>query len=460
MLEELNRHGATSSERTSLHVHVDSSVLRHSPGAYQRLLGLFDGYRELLTRIGTNPGADGHRPHRYARPYWIEPSTDDSRTDRNLVAYLRGDKERAVSLIGVTFSADDHVEVRLFDGALDLGVVQTTVRLAQWLIHDAVHGTTPVPAPQRIGGRCDPEQPVPERVNGYRVFPAGSPEHERELADFLTTVVGDPAHRAQIAALYRLNPWGLPPRPAPDTFLDADQLDESLTPIEQYDRIARHDRIVGVWLAPRHSDGRQVRSPEATREWRAVSGAHIPDGMFSVHLHGSEGYGYTNRGRVNPELLAKVLLDRYGWNAAGYFLPACEGLRALDDPTSFAWRFRNAVQAPVRASPDNVWVCPHNGTVIASGSGGISTGGHPLPLLTKQSEPTGLFYDLPAQRDAAPVPALSRYGTRAIKMAGSCACTRPAPSPAAALRTPDHTATGTGTGRARAGITPSTSRRR
>ena len=117
--------------------------------------------------------------------------------------------------------------------------------------------------------------------------------------------------------------------------------------------------------------------------------------------------------------------------------PTCCDARAFQDP----WRFNHAHRAWCRGVVDRRSAPPQPAAAMRYPDGrplaaalsperlatmlrswrSAATGGHFLPHLTAGGEPTGMFYDLPAEQDAPPVPAGSRYGAARVGAAtGSC----------------------------------------
>ena len=145
---------------------------------------------------------------------------------------------------------------------------------------------------------------VPDRVDGWRVFPAGPVEHEQELARFLELVVREPARRVQIAALYRLNGWSAPPGPSPGPSTDGSARPWSAAELADLaEPIVVDGTLRGVWL----------RTAEEAADWRErllVTSAAGPPEWFAVHLQGRHGAAFVGKRTVDPVVLSDYLKAR------------------------------------------------------------------------------------------------------------------------------------------------------
>ncbi|MEU7833860.1 hypothetical protein [Nonomuraea sp. NPDC049129] len=192
--EIIKSHGGVATPSTGGHIHVDTSAFDHIPAFYQRLLRLVNrNYFDTFLRLMTNPEQNRHRGLVYCRPnMW------DSAGYVTLDELVSSQLERgsAVNVQSVEGGRTDHTEIRLPDGSLDPGVIQTQIKVALGTVDLAL----------RLG---DDQFPLNHDVKDV----AGNhTEHRRrldyssylELADHLYHRAAD---KAQLTALFAITRW-------------------------------------------------------------------------------------------------------------------------------------------------------------------------------------------------------------------------------------------------------------
>ena len=148
--EIVQRHGGQVTTRTGLHVNVGASDFDHTVENHNRLLRLGMGYEDVLIRTSHNPqSATRHRGRDYCRPMAVPANgyTSIRGAQRSVDPYSdNGSSHRAminldhVPAEGQPVTSSTRVEVRVFDGAVDPGRIQTNVKVALGLVNAAARG--------------------------------------------------------------------------------------------------------------------------------------------------------------------------------------------------------------------------------------------------------------------------------------------------------------------------------
>ncbi|MEV6151035.1 amidoligase family protein [Nonomuraea sp. NPDC052129] len=192
--EIIKSHGGVATRSTGGHVHVDTSAFDHIPAFYQRLLRLVNrNYFDTFLRLMTNPEQDRHRGLLYCMPNVLD-SAGYVTLDELVSSQL--ERGSAVNVESVEGGRTDHTEIRLPDGSLDPGVIQTQIKLALGTVGLAL----------RLGDDQFPLNHDDKDVAGNHT------EHRRrldyssylELADHLYHRAAD---KAQLTALFAITRW-------------------------------------------------------------------------------------------------------------------------------------------------------------------------------------------------------------------------------------------------------------
>jgi hypothetical protein len=192
--EIIKSHGGVATRSTGGHIHVDTSAFDHVPAFYQRLLRLVNrNYLDTFLRLMTNPEQGRHRGLLYCAPNMLDSAGYVTLDDLVSSQFERGS---AVNVQSVEGGRTDHTEIRLPDGSLDPGVIQTQIKLALGTVGLAL----------RLG---DDQFPL---NHGDKDVVGNHTEHRRrldhssylELADHLYHRAAD---KAQLTALFAITRW-------------------------------------------------------------------------------------------------------------------------------------------------------------------------------------------------------------------------------------------------------------
>lgn len=140
--EIVQRHGGRATPRTGLHINIGASDFDHTVENHNRLLGLSQAYEDQLVRVSHNPqSGPTHRGRTFCTPSQI-PAGGYRRIRH---AQIDNGHRSMVNLDHVPAEGDPivastRVEVRIFDGAVDPGRIQTNVKVALGLVNAATRG--------------------------------------------------------------------------------------------------------------------------------------------------------------------------------------------------------------------------------------------------------------------------------------------------------------------------------
>lgn len=132
----LRDNNAIPSTRAGAHVHVGTGALfGQDPKKYAELARIYAQHEDVIYRLATDPERGTHRGiqtgFNYASP---NPSVAPSGfADAGSVRRWQGHRTRALNLNAVHLdenSGKSHVEFRVFDSTLDVGAMQTQIKLA------------------------------------------------------------------------------------------------------------------------------------------------------------------------------------------------------------------------------------------------------------------------------------------------------------------------------------------
>jgi hypothetical protein len=144
--DAMSRHNAKPTVRTGMHINIGGSEFPNTnPKAHNNLLKLASAYDDTLIRLAHNPvSGRQHRGRGYCAPAYLPPegytSISSARASSNHyqafnLAHLPSD--------GETHRNSSRVEVRFWDGATDLGRIQSAVAISTALVELALRGQEP-----------------------------------------------------------------------------------------------------------------------------------------------------------------------------------------------------------------------------------------------------------------------------------------------------------------------------
>jgi len=147
-VEILKRNGAVVSTSVGSHVHVGTGFYNGDILKYTELARLMNQYEDTTYRLASDPKRGTHRMNGYSKPIAAVPVTGFTR----LSDTVRHVGRNSLNFGYVSGDKSDHPEFRLFDGSLDLGVIQTQIKVAVAMTHAATRQA------KEIGGTKRPKE--------------------------------------------------------------------------------------------------------------------------------------------------------------------------------------------------------------------------------------------------------------------------------------------------------------
>ena len=151
---QLERFNAQATRRTGMHINIGGSEFSsETPEAHNSLLKLAAAYDDVLIRLAHNPqSGPQHRGRAYCAPANLPPEGYESVSS----ARAYSNHYQAFNLGHLPGAGESHrtssrVEVRLWDGATDLGRIQAAVAVSAAFVELALRGQKP-DNPEQIAG--------------------------------------------------------------------------------------------------------------------------------------------------------------------------------------------------------------------------------------------------------------------------------------------------------------------
>ncbi|MGW3985292.1 amidoligase family protein, partial [Streptomyces mirabilis] len=216
VLSVIRKYRGVASGRTGGHIHVGVGDFGSSVAAHHRLLALVAENEDVIYRLAQSPHRFHHRGLAYAAPNVV--GHGQPATGAELIATNRRDDRfrPALNLSGVEGllggdSGQDHVEFRMFDGSLDIGVIQAQLILSLALVDTALReaGTTVPVQREPIGTHW--WEAGQDGLRGRDLTPEQQCEAALSFRTFLDHVLVDPGCKELLAQLYFATQW---PHPA------------------------------------------------------------------------------------------------------------------------------------------------------------------------------------------------------------------------------------------------------
>ncbi len=180
-LKVIVENGGELSLKTGGHIHVGVGDFGRSPAKYVALANLFEVFQDELFHLATNPETGVHRSASRSTEWSarLRAPVETYKTFTDVLA-RNSSKYAALTFRAARGGPNGHVEFRLWDGALDPGVIQARVKLSLALTQLAA---------------------APERAHRLvqRALDAAPSERMPMLLDALFT---RPEDLRQVAALY------------------------------------------------------------------------------------------------------------------------------------------------------------------------------------------------------------------------------------------------------------------
>lgn len=144
--EAMERHKAKPTLRTGMHINIGGSEFPNTnPKAHNNLLKIASAYDDTLIRLAHNPASGNqHRGRGYCAPAYLPPEGYASISS----ARANSNHYQAFNLAHLPSDGENHrncsrVEVRFWDGATDLGRIQSAVAISTALVELALRGQEP-----------------------------------------------------------------------------------------------------------------------------------------------------------------------------------------------------------------------------------------------------------------------------------------------------------------------------
>jgi hypothetical protein len=214
-VEILKANGAIATARAGAHVHVGTAMYAGDPRKYAELAQLMVQHEDVMFRLAQDPARKSHRQGGYSQPLPDAPS--GGWRDLGHVKAWQGGRTKVLNLGHVAVprdpmdqsaSAKDHPEFRIFDSSLDVGVMQSQIKLSVAMTHAAARaaeagGTTRVK--EHLGAHL-------ERTSRRR----REPTREDQMADtasfrsLMDTLFAREVDKAQLTAVFANTAWNAP----------------------------------------------------------------------------------------------------------------------------------------------------------------------------------------------------------------------------------------------------------
>lgn len=223
----LKDNGAIATARAGAHVHVGTAMYGGDVNKYGELAKVVSQHEDVLFRLAQDPERGAHRQGNYTAPLAETPS--GGWRDITHLRSWQGGRTRALNLTHVATpvdqsnidagfapsnesrSAKDHPEFRLFDSTLDLGVMQTQVKLAVAMTHAAARNAS-------VGGTTRGKEEIGAHAERIRLRGRKRPtdddikEETATFRSFIDTLFTRKEDKEQVIALFAATKWNKPDR--------------------------------------------------------------------------------------------------------------------------------------------------------------------------------------------------------------------------------------------------------
>jgi hypothetical protein len=223
----LKDNGAVASVRAGAHVHVGTGFFGGDVKKYGELARVMSQHEDILFRLAQNPERGEHRQGSYTAPLAETPS--GGWRDISHLRSWQGGRTRALNLTHVATpvdqanvdagfapsnasrSAKDHPEFRIYDSTLDIGIMQTQIKLSVAMTHAAARNA-------ELGGTVRGKEEIGSHAERIRVRGRRRPTEEdikEETAtfrSFLDTLFTRKEDKEQVVALFAATKWNKPDR--------------------------------------------------------------------------------------------------------------------------------------------------------------------------------------------------------------------------------------------------------
>lgn len=213
--DTIKEHGGTVSEgkKAGCHVHVGIGDYGNDSTKYSQFLRSMKANEDIIYRLAQNPHAANHRGTHWCNPNWDIPDDGFASVYQTRFAshYI------GVNFAGANRTATGHVELRMWDGSLDPGVIQAQIKTSLAMVDRAVHipPAQSHPEPTPIGSHSTryAEQPGALRAGVRRAVTDEWIESTQAFRNFLDENLSRTADKEQITALFATTKWRNPVTP-------------------------------------------------------------------------------------------------------------------------------------------------------------------------------------------------------------------------------------------------------
>jgi hypothetical protein len=223
----LKDNGAVASVRAGAHVHVGTGFFGGDVKKYGELARVMSQHEDILFRLAQDPERGEHRQGSYTAPLAETPS--GGWRDISHLRSWQGGRTRALNLTHVaqpvdqanvdagfapsndSRSAKDHPEFRIYDSTLDIGIMQTQIKLSVAMTHAAARNA-------ELGGTVRGKEEIGSHAERIRVRGRRRPTEEdikEETAtfrSFLDTLFTRKEDKEQVISLFAATKWNKPDR--------------------------------------------------------------------------------------------------------------------------------------------------------------------------------------------------------------------------------------------------------
>jgi Putative amidoligase enzyme len=218
--------GGSADIRTGGHIHVDTSELGNDLRTWQRFFVLYHAFEDVLYRLAANPlrnsgrttpnGVRAARMHRggsYSSPSPEAPGLRTWNSDLSSLISRYASHGSAINTENVSSRyGTGHVEFRLWDGSLDLGVIQTQVKVCAAIInaamrddlHDRIMALESEPrgSHRRVRRERSEQNLSRQRLSGTQWR-----EDTLSIRNFCDILFTNRTDKEQVVTLFAMNSW-------------------------------------------------------------------------------------------------------------------------------------------------------------------------------------------------------------------------------------------------------------
>ncbi len=208
----IKENGGIATLGAGAHVHVGTGFYGGDPKKYGELARLMTQHEDVMFRLAQNPERGNHRQGHYTAPLAEAPLAGWANVT-DLSRWQNG-RTRVLNFQGVDLwgeNQNDHPEFRIFDSTLDVGVMQTQIKMSVAMTHAAARN-----ASDEVGGTVRKKEPVGSHFTLAKLRGRRKPTEDEVKEDtgtfrsFVDTLFSRAEDKKQMTALFASTKWCKP----------------------------------------------------------------------------------------------------------------------------------------------------------------------------------------------------------------------------------------------------------